>query len=67
MSSNNTITIGGGGISSLFIIFLVLKLCHVIDWSWWWVTSPIWIPMLVSAVFIIPYLIILIVINLINK
>ncbi len=27
----------------LFFIFLILKLCHVIDWSWWWVTSPLWI------------------------
>ena len=38
---------GGSGIgfgSLLFIAFLVLKLCNVIDWSWWWVTSPLWIP-----------------------
>lgn len=28
----------------LFIIFLVLKLTDNIDWSWWWVTSPLWIP-----------------------
>ena len=27
-----------------FIVFLVLKLCGVIDWSWWWVTAPLWIP-----------------------
>jgi len=27
----------------LFIIFLVLKLTHVIDWSWIWITSPLWI------------------------
>ena len=26
----------------LFITFLVLKLTHVIDWSWWWVTVPLW-------------------------
>lgn len=24
--------------------FVVLKLCHVIDWSWWWVTAPFWAP-----------------------
>lgn len=28
----------------LFVVFLVLKLTDKIDWSWWWVTSPIWIP-----------------------
>ena len=36
-----------GGISLgtiLFVVFLVLKLTEKIDWSWWWVTSPIWIP-----------------------
>jgi len=27
----------------LTIVFLVLKLCEVITWSWWWVFSPIWI------------------------
>lgn len=33
----------------LFLIFLVLKLTGLIDWSWWWVTAPIWIPLLVIA------------------
>jgi len=28
----------------LFLIFLVLKLTDHIDWSWWWVTAPLWIP-----------------------
>ena len=27
---------------TLFIVFLILKLCKVINWSWWWVTSPLW-------------------------
>jgi hypothetical protein len=30
----------------LFLIFLVLKLTGLINWSWWWVTSPLWIPLL---------------------
>ena len=37
---------GNGGIGLdvvFFLIFLVLKLCKVINWSWWWVTSPLWI------------------------
>jgi len=36
----------GGGIGfvgALTILFIALKLCSVIDWSWWWVLSPIWI------------------------
>jgi len=24
-----------------FLVFLVLKLTHVVGWSWWWVTSPL--------------------------
>ena len=34
-----------GGISALSllgVVFVVLKLCHVIDWSWWWVLCPFW-------------------------
>lgn len=34
--------IGFGGL--LTIAFIVLKLCNVINWSWWWVLAPIWIP-----------------------
>ncbi len=26
----------------MFLIFLTLKLCGVIAWSWWWVTAPLW-------------------------
>lgn len=29
-------------LSLLFLAFLILKLCGVIDWSWWWVTAPLW-------------------------
>lgn len=42
---------GGMDICSvLFIVFLVLKLVGVISWSWWWVTSPLWIPLAFVAV-----------------
>ena len=33
--------IGFGGL--LTIAFIILKLCYVIDWSWLWVLSPLWI------------------------
>lgn len=29
-------------LSLLFLVFLTLKLCGVTDWSWWWVTAPLW-------------------------
>lgn len=45
----------GGSISTiLLVVFIVLKLCKVIDWSWWWVLSPLWIPFaIVIFIFII--------------
>lgn len=39
----------------LTIIFVVLKLCHVIDWSWWWVLSPFLITIAFLIVGIIIY------------
>ena len=37
-----------GGCSSflflLFVAFLALRVAGVVDWSWWWVTSPLWLP-----------------------
>lgn len=27
----------------LFVVFLILKLCGVLAWSWLWVTAPLWI------------------------
>ena len=37
----------------LLIVFIVLKLCHVIDWSWWWVLAPFWIPLLIAIIAIV--------------
>jgi hypothetical protein len=37
-------TRGGIGVVGLLgVAFVVLKLCGVIHWSWWWVTCPFWI------------------------
>jgi hypothetical protein len=47
--SNSNSSSGGIGISGLlFVAFVVLKLTNVIDWSWWWVTAPIWIPIIIA-------------------
>ena len=44
MASSNTS--GGIGVPGfLLVVFITLKLCHVIDWSWWWVLSPALIPL----------------------
>jgi len=48
----------------LFIVFLVLKLTKNIDWSWWWVTSPLWIPIsVVLSIIVIAVLLIVIMIG----
>jgi hypothetical protein len=48
MSTNsNSSKSGGVGLTGfLFLIFLTLKLTGYIDWSWWWITAPLWIPVL---------------------
>ena len=52
MPDNNTKGgLGLGGI--LFVVFLILKLCKVITWSWWWVFAPIWIPFVICLILII--------------
>jgi len=43
--SKETTSVKGFGLGTiLFLIFLVLKLINYIDWSWWWVTAPLWLP-----------------------
>jgi hypothetical protein len=43
MSSSSSSSGGIGFTGLLTIVFIVLKLTHYVDWSWWWVLSPIWI------------------------
>jgi hypothetical protein len=43
MSDNGGKSGGMSLMSGMFLLFLGLKLGKVIDWSWWWVTSPLWI------------------------
>lgn len=40
-------------LGALFLVFLVLKLCGVITWSWWWVTAPLWIPLLLVLIILL--------------
>lgn len=44
MSDNKNITVSFPILGVLTVAFIVLKLCSVIDWSWWWVLAPVWIP-----------------------
>lgn len=42
-SSSSSASGGIGFVGLLTIVFIVLKLCKVISWSWIWVLSPLWI------------------------
>ncbi len=57
MKSSNSQNSGIGFNGLLLIVFIVLKLSNIINWSWWWVLSPIWISMtlLVIAILIAIY------------
>lgn len=40
---NKNVSGGGIGFTGLLtIVFIVLKILGKINWSWWWVLSPIW-------------------------
>lgn len=56
---------GIGPITATFLAFLVLKLTGHIDWSWWWVTSPLWIPLLIPIVIVLAVLLVCLVIALV--
>lgn len=42
-NNKNVLNIGLNLCDVLCIIFIVLKIVGVINWSWWWVVSPLWI------------------------
>jgi len=43
---------GLGVCTVLAIVFTTLKLTDHIDWSWWWVLSPLWIPWAIFGVIV---------------
>ncbi|MBN1319685.1 MAG: hypothetical protein JXA87_02485 [Thermoleophilia bacterium] len=49
IKGTKTASNSGSLVFLLFIVFLVLKLTGVIDWSWWWVTSPLWLAALATV------------------
>lgn len=53
MKNKQQVASSGLGLGTIvFLIFLVLKLAgigQVAAWSWWWVCSPLWIPVAIIA------------------
>lgn len=55
-NANNT-SKGIGFLGLLAIAFIVLKLVGVISWSWLWVLSPLWIPIVIALLGIMVFVI----------
>ncbi len=52
--SNSSSSSGGIGFAGLLtILFIGLKLTHYIDWSWWWIFAPLWIPFGIAVVVLV--------------
>lgn len=52
MQTKTTIS-GPGFFTLLTVLFIGLKLTDYIDWSWWWVLSPLWIPVVILLIIIL--------------
>ena len=50
----------------IFLVFFFAKIYDKIDWSWWWVFSPLWIPLAIAIGGIIILGIIWMILTLIN-
>ena len=44
MANERTCAGGISGVTALQLLFIGLKLTGHIEWSWWWVMAPTWLP-----------------------
>ena len=56
MSRENSSSSGIGFCGLLTIAFIVLKLTKYIDWSWWWVISPLLISTAIGVILAIVFI-----------
>lgn len=38
---------------AVFLILMTLKLTGYIDWSWWWVSAVLWVPLVIAAMILV--------------
>lgn len=53
MTTDDASSGGISATSALQLTFIVLKLTHLIAWSWWWVLAPAWISVGIVLVIIV--------------
>jgi hypothetical protein len=58
--NQNVTVVGAPFFSLLTLLFIGLKLTNYIDWSWWWVLAPLWMPLTLVLVFLLFFIGILI-------
>lgn len=56
----------GGFLILLALIFITLKLCNVIMWSWWWVLAPLWCSLAIVIIICIIIVIFTIIVELLK-
>lgn len=54
-------SLGGLLMALLTVAFVVLRLCGIIAWSWWWIFAPLWIPtalilLTIGVIFLIAFI-----------
>jgi len=55
---NKTYYSGSSTLGMLGVLFIALKLTDFIDWSWWWVLAPFWMPFPFALLLIVVFLLI---------
>lgn len=57
-SKNVSVSVGPGAFGLLTILFAFAKIKGYIDWSWWLVLAPMWVPFtLVIAFFVFIFIV----------
>lgn len=51
-NEQKTVYVGPSLLGITTLVFVVLKLTGVINWSWWWVLGPLWIPSVIVLVLV---------------
>jgi len=67
ISKENYVAIGPSWCMALTILFVGLKLTNQINWSWWWVLSPVWLPVAAALSFIVTLVCVVGVVSIVEK
>lgn len=58
MAEKNQIVLKLGSFPTLLgLAFIILRLCNVITWSWWWVLAPFWAPIVFVIILLLAVII----------